>query len=109
MDANNPWYGGLMRRNEVLSALKQAEPALRARGVAALYIFGSHARDEARPDSDVDVFIDKDKSRKFGFDEFMDVYFLLQERLGAGVDYGTREGLHPVLRPAIERDAIRVF
>ena len=98
-----------MRRNEVLSALKQAEPALRERGVAGLYVFGSHARDEARPDSDVDVFIDKDTSRKFGFDEFMDVYFLLQERLGAGVDYGTREGLHPVLRPAIEREAIRVF
>ena len=98
-----------MRRSDVLTALKQAEPALRARGVAALYIFGSHARDEARPDSDVDVFIDKDKARKFGFDEFMDVYFLLQERLGAGVDYGTRAGLHPALRPEIEREAIRVF
>jgi predicted nucleotidyltransferase len=98
-----------MRRSDVLTALKQSEPALRARGVVALYVFGSHARDEARPDSDVDVFIDKDKARKFGFDEFMDVYFLLQERLGAGVDYGTREGLHPVLRPEIEREAIRVF
>src|SRR5882757_9699424 len=98
-----------MRRNEVLSALKQAEPALRARGVAALYIFGSHARDEARPDSDVDVFIDKDKSRKFGFDEFMDVYLLLQERIGTGLDYGTRDGLHPLLRADIEREAIRVF
>ena len=98
-----------MRRNDVLATLKQAEPALRARGVAALYVFGSHARDEARPDSDVDVFIDKDTSHKFGFDEFMDVYLLLQERLGAGVDYGTREGLHPVLRPEIEREAIRVF
>jgi len=98
-----------MRRNDVVAALRQAEPALRERGVAALYVFGSHARDQARPDSDVDVFIDKDKSRKFGFDEFMDVYFLLQERLGAGVDYGTREGLHPVLRTQIEREAIRVF
>jgi predicted nucleotidyltransferase len=98
-----------MRRSDVLTALKQAEPALRARGVAALYVFGSHARDQARPDSDVDVFIDKDKSRKFGFDEFMDVYFLLQQQLGAGVDYGTREGLHPVLRPEIEREAVRVF
>lgn len=98
-----------MRRDDVVALLKDAEPALRAHGVAALYLFGSHARDEARPDSDVDVFIDKDEIRKFGFDQFMDVYFLLQERLGTGVDYGTREGLHPVLRPDIERDAIRVF
>lgn len=98
-----------MRRHDVVAVLKEAEPALRAYGVAALYLFGSHARDRARPDSDVDVFIDKDKTRKFGFDEFMDIYFLLQERLGTSVDYGTREGLHPVLRPEIEREAIRVF
>jgi predicted nucleotidyltransferase len=98
-----------MRRDEVIARSKEAEPALRAFGVAGLYLFGSHARDEARPDSDVDVFIDKDRTRKFGFDEFMDAYQLLQERLGDNVDYGTREALHPVLRPEIEREAVRVF
>jgi predicted nucleotidyltransferase len=98
-----------MRRDEVIAKLKEAEPAMRARGAAALYLFGSYARDEAQADSDVDVFIDKDKSRKFGFDEFMDIYFLLQERVGAGLDYGTRDGLHPLLRADIEREAIRVF
>jgi uncharacterized protein len=98
-----------MRRDDVIAKLKEAETALRALGASALYLFGSHARDEARPDSDVDVFIDKDRSRKFGFDEFMDIYLLLQERLGGDVDYGTREGLHPVLRPDIEREAVRVF
>ncbi len=98
-----------MRRDAIIAKLKEAEPALRAHGAAALYLFGSHARDEARPDSDVDVFIDKDPSRKFGLDEFMDIYLLLQERLGGDVDYGTREGLHPVLRPDIEREAVRVF
>jgi uncharacterized protein len=92
-----------------MAKLKEAEPALRAHGAAGLYRFGSHARDDAGPDSDVDVFIDKDTSRSFGFDEFMDIYFLLQERLGANVDYGTRDGLHPVMRPEIEREAIRVF
>jgi uncharacterized protein len=98
-----------MRRDDIIAKLKEAEPALRAHGAAALYLFGSHARDEARPNSDVDVFIDKDPSRKFGFDEFMDIYLLLQERLGSDVDYGTREGLHPLLRPDIEREAVRVF
>jgi predicted nucleotidyltransferase len=98
-----------MRRAEVIAKLKAAEPAIRGHGVAALYLFGSHARDEARADSDIDVFIDKDRSRKFGFNEFMDIYFLLQDRLGVNVDYGTREGLHPALRSAIEQEAIRVF
>jgi predicted nucleotidyltransferase len=68
-----------MRRDDVIAKLKEAETALRARGASALYLFGSHARDEARPDSDIDVFIDKDRFRKFGFDEFMDIYLLLQE------------------------------
>jgi hypothetical protein len=98
-----------MRRDDVIAKIKEAEPAIRARGATALYLFGSHARDEARSDSDIDVFIDKDRSRKFGFDEFMDIYLLLQKQLGAKVDYGTRDGLHPVLRPHIEREAIRVF
>jgi hypothetical protein len=102
-------YEESMRRDEIIARLKEAEPALRARGAAALYLFGSHARDEARPGSDVDVFIDKDASRKFGFDEYMDIYLLLQASLGENVDYGTREGLHPVLRPEIEREAVRVF
>jgi uncharacterized protein len=98
-----------MRREEAIAKLKEAEPVIRARGAAALYLFGSHARDQARTDSDVDVFIDKDRTRKFGFDEFMDIYFVLQERLGDKVDYGTREGLHPLLRSRIEREAIKVF
>lgn len=66
-----------MRRDEVISRLKEIEPAIRARGAQRLYLFGSHARDEAGADSDVDVFIDKDRSRPFSFDEFMDIYFLL--------------------------------
>jgi predicted nucleotidyltransferase len=102
-------YYIIVRLDEIIAKLKEAEPALRAHGASALYLFGSHARNEAGPDSDVDVFIDKDSSRKFGFDEFMDIYLLLQERLGANIDYGTREGLHPILRPGIEREAIRVF
>jgi uncharacterized protein len=98
-----------MRRAEVIAKLKAAEPAIRARGAAALYLFGSHARDQARADSDIDVFIDKDRSRKFGFDEFMDIYFLLRDQLGESLDYGTREGLHPALRSEIEQEAIKVF
>jgi predicted nucleotidyltransferase len=98
-----------MRRNEVLSKLKSAEPAIRALGASALYLYGSHARDEARPDSDVDVFIDKDPARRFGFDEFMAIYFKLQETLGTEIGYTTREGLVEFYRPDIEREAIRVF
>ena len=98
-----------MRRDQVIGKLKAIEPAIRALGANALYLYGSHARDEARPDSDVDVFIDKDPTRQFGFDEFMTIYFKLKEALGADVGYTTREGLVEFYRPDIEREAIRVF
>ncbi len=51
-------YCSSMKRDDVIARLKETEPALRAFGVEALYLFGSHARDEAGPESDVDVFID---------------------------------------------------
>lgn len=98
-----------MRREEAIARLKAAEPDVRMRGVGGLYLFGSVARDEAAADSDIDVFIDPDPARRFGFDEFMGVYELLQERLDARLDYTTRDGLHRRLRPDIEKTAIRVF
>jgi predicted nucleotidyltransferase len=45
-----------MNRAEVVAKLKSIEPQLRAHGIAALYVFGSYGRDEARSDSDLDVF-----------------------------------------------------
>lgn len=98
-----------MRRAEAVARLKATEPALRAFGIGGLYLFGSHARDEARAESDVDVFVDPAVDREFGFLNFMDAYETLQKAVGDNIDYGTRNGLHPLLRPDIERDAIKIF
>jgi uncharacterized protein len=52
-----------LRRDDAIRLLKECEPKLRARGVLGLSLFGSTARDEARPDSDLDVLIDLDMAR----------------------------------------------
>ena|SRR5947209_5251723 len=100
-----------MRRDDVIRKLKEAEPALRARGVDALYLFGSHARDEAEPDSDVDLFVDPAPGESFGFLPYMDVYETIRQALGADLEvgYSTRDGLSPYVRAAVEREAVRVF
>ena len=98
-----------MRRDEVIAKLKQTEPALKGFGVAALYLFGSHARDEAGPDSDVDVFVDPAPEKDFGFLPFMNAYEAIKGVVGEKVDYGTRNGLHPLLLADIGNEAIRVF
>jgi predicted nucleotidyltransferase len=100
-----------MRRDDILARLKNAEPALRARGVAALYLFGSHARDEGGAESDVDVFVDPVSDEAFGFLEFMGAYKDIQNAIGGDVDigYSTRDGLSRYIRPQVEREAIKVF
>jgi predicted nucleotidyltransferase len=98
-----------MNRAEVINRLKAVEPALRARGVGALYLFGSYARDEADADSDVDVFVDPANEDAYRFENFMGAHDILQEALGGRVDYGTRQGLSKYARADIEQEAIRVF
>jgi predicted nucleotidyltransferase len=98
-----------MQTAEVISRLKSVEPQLRAFGIAGLYIFGSYARNEAGPDSDVDVFVDKAPDAEFDLDAFVGVYDILKGALPVDVDYGTRTGLSKFIRADVEREAIRVF
>jgi predicted nucleotidyltransferase len=99
-----------MKRAEVITKLKAVEPALRAHGVAALYLFGSYARDEAGPDSDLDVFVDKTPGRKFGFDELMGSYHALCDAIpGIEISYGTRAGLSKYVKNEVEQQAVRIF
>ncbi|MDB5636287.1 MAG: polymerase, beta domain protein region [Bradyrhizobium sp.] len=100
-----------MRRDEVISKLKETEPALRDFGVAALYLFGSHARDEGESSSDVDVFVDPASDRDFGFLPFMDAYETIQKAFGDAVEiaYSTRTGLSPYILRDVEREAVRIF
>lgn len=98
-----------MRRDEVIEQLKAHEGEIRALGAASLYLYGSHARDEARENSDVDVFVDKDPDRRFGFLEYTGLIIMLEDIFGRSVDVSTRNSLHPVLKDEIEATAIRVF
>ena len=51
---------GDMRRNAIIARLKGAEAELKARGVIHAALFGSVARGEDRPDSDIDVMVEID-------------------------------------------------
>lgn len=98
-----------MNRTEAIARLKRNADAIRARGATALYMFGSMARDEGRPDSDLDLFIDYDRTRKFSLVDLVGIKFFLEDQLGVGVDLTTRDSLHPMLRSNIEKSAVRVF
>ena len=96
-----------MQRDKILSILRQALPELRDRyGVKDLAIFGSVARDEAREDSDVDVLVTY--QRPAGLLEYMGLREDLETRLGRKVDLTTPSALKPRMKPAVEKDLVRV-
>ena len=95
-------------RDQALTRLRGLESRLRQMGIVSLFLFGSTARDEAGPDSDVDLFGDLDPERDFGF-----AYFGLSgeigDLIGHKVDFMSRESLHPMLKERIIASGVRVF
>jgi predicted nucleotidyltransferase len=97
-----------MERDEAIEKLRQHEAELKQLGVEHLFLFGSTARDEARPDSDVDLFFDHPEG-SLGLFQLMDVQERAAEILGCRTDIMTRRSLHRVLRKDIESSALQVF
>src|SRR5579863_8455982 len=97
-----------MKRDDVITRLKEHETELKRLGVEHLYLFGSTARGEARSDSDVDLFFDHPEG-SLGLYELMDVKATAARILGRKTDIMTRRSLHPALRARIEASALQVF
>jgi uncharacterized protein len=97
-----------MDRDAVIAKLRAHEADLHRVGVARLYLFGSVARQEATPESDVDLFFETDDPR-FSLIELVDVQDRISEILGTETDVMTRASLHPMLQDRIEAEALRVF
>jgi len=99
-----------MKREDVIERLKVAESGLRAHGVSALYLFGSHARDEASESSDLDLFVDPAEKESFGLVPLTETRALLERAFpGVEISLSTREGIVPCYRPYIEQGAVWVF
>jgi predicted nucleotidyltransferase len=98
-----------MTRVEAIVKLKDRASAIRAMGATSLYVFGSTARDEAQPNSDLDVFIDYDPDSRFNAFDLVGIKQYLEDELRIPVDVTTRDGLHPMLKADIERSAVRTF
>ena len=97
-----------MKRAEAITRLRDHEAELKRLGVEHLYLFGSTARDEARDESDVDLFFDYEKG-KLGLFELMDVKDAVARILGRKTDIMTRDSIHKLLRQRIEETAVPVF
>ena len=98
-----------MKRQEAISLLSGNMGAIRALGVDALYLFGSTARNEARDESDVDLFFDYDEGKVFTLVDLVTLRDAITRILDRDADVIARNSLHSYLRPGIEAEAVRVF
>ncbi|MBP0009885.1 MULTISPECIES: nucleotidyltransferase family protein [unclassified Roseofilum] len=96
-----------MERQEVLDQLNRHRENLEQFAVKALFLFGSVARDEATPESDIDVLVEF--SRPVGLFTLLGLQAYLEELLGRSVDLGTPNSLRPHLRETVLKERIRAI
>ena len=102
-------YYSTMTRDEALAKLRPMEADLRARGIEALYLFGSVARGEAGPASDVDLMCEIGDRTRMGLMAFSGIANDIEDNMNAPVDLVMRRALRPRVRALAEADMVRVF
>nr|WP_309392696.1 nucleotidyltransferase domain-containing protein [Chelatococcus sambhunathii] len=98
-----------MSREHLLRSLSELEPRLKARGVTHLALFGTRAREDNRPDSDVDVAIEVDPGAKFSLIDLVGVEREIQEKTSLPGNVFMRRSLEPDFATSLARDGIQVF
>ena len=93
-------------KDEILSLLVQNKAELENRfKVRRLALFGSYARGDQKPDSDVDILVDIDPSVGL---EFVTLAEQIEKLLGLPVDLVSLRAIKPNKLKYIERDLIYV-
>lgn len=96
-----------MKRDAIIELLKANYPEITMRfEVKSLALFGSAARDEAAPESDIDILVEFPGPPTF--DQYMDLKIFLEDLLQRQVDLVTRRGLRDRIRPFVEKEAVYV-
>lgn len=94
---------------KAIRRLKSLQPELTSSGIAALYLFGSHARDQARPDSDIDLAFDVREGTGFNLIDQGRIKSQIEKLLDRQVDFVSREGMRPKMRARVEAEMIRIL
>jgi uncharacterized protein len=98
-----------MNSLEALETLRRYEMALRARGVRRAALFGSVARGENRPGSDIDIMVEIDPEAHITVFDYVGLKEYIAGLFDSPVDVVSRDNLKPYVRPTATADAIYAF
>jgi uncharacterized protein len=98
-----------MKTNEVIGTLRQHRDELNRQGVVHAAVFGSLARGEARPDSDIDILIELDPRARLGVYDYVGIRDYITALFDRPVDVVNAEALKPYLRHSVRNETIYAF
>jgi len=98
-----------MNRDEIIERLREREADLRAQGVAHAALFGSVARGDDSPDSDIDILVDLDPAIVVTIFDYAGVKEFIAGLFDRPVDVVSRESLKPRVRPKATAGALYAF
>jgi hypothetical protein len=99
----------MLNADDVLATLRRYERDLRARGVRHAAVFGSVARGDNRPDSDLDIMIEVEPDAHLTVFGYAGLKEYIAGLFNVCVDVVSRDGLKPYVRPAATADALYAF
>lgn len=98
-----------MSRDDIIAILRRHKAELHELGVVHLSLFGSTARGESGPNSDIDIAASFDPAARLSLFDIAGIELRLSEILNRPVDLLQEPARKPYLRREIERDRVRAF
>jgi putative transcriptional regulator len=89
-----------MTHEEIIDRLQSLEEDLEEKGLVALSLFGSYARGDQRPESDLDLLYMADD--RFSLQHMLEARALLKQQFGLDVDLVSARDLNPILAKYID-------
>ena len=93
---------------EIKKILQDEKDKLSGLGINSVGVFGSYARGEEKPDSDIDILVDISADSNITFFTLVDIEMNLSEKLNRKVDLVFKSGLKPNIGKQILAEVIYV-
>ena len=98
-----------LNREELIAELQRLRPMFEREGVTHMSLFGSRARRDNRPDSDVDLIVDLDETRKLSLLNLVGYHHIVEDNVGLETNVLIRRSLEPEFLRTIADDEVAVF